>query len=325
MTETHGYKSYSNVTKHKKPPPRSGGSGSFVAIFKSVKLLKLLKAAKAMKFLLSFGSMVLSVFAYSFAMGWVFSIGFVVMLFCHETGHAVALRSKGMKASLPVFIPFLGAAIFAPKLGDRHEEAYMAFAGPLIGTASAVALFGATLLVPGTHPLLLGIAFTALIINLFNMIPLSPLDGGRITQAIGPWFRYVGIAALLVLTVVLATPGLLVIWVLVLTDMHARKGLRLVLGLIVETIAIVMMMGHIGQQQPFWLNVTDLVLMSVLNLLFAWSWTKNRDTFHEETDTRPALSREMRNRWFVAYVALLVFLVVMMAYVRHALPAYVTA
>lgn len=291
------------------------------------KMTKLFKAMKLIKIVASFGSMIISVFAYSFAMGLPFAIGFVVLLFCHEVGHVIALRHKGIKASLPVFIPFLGAAVFAPKFGDRHDEAYMAFAGPLIGSACAFVLFVAALVAPGSHSLLLGIAFTALIINLFNLIPISPLDGGRVTQAVGPMFKYVGFAALLAITIALQTPGLLVIWVVVLSDMHIKHGLRFALGLLLEALAIIMMSAGIGTDQSFWINVIDVVLMSFMNTLFG-AYVFSRDHSDEvksleQKDNRPQLPKQQRIRWFAAYAVLAAMLIAGMFFMNAQFTAMV--
>jgi Zn-dependent protease len=290
---------------------------ALMVMTKLSKLAKVAKTTKVLQPLITFGTMIVSVFAYSFALGLPFAIGFVLMIFIHEAGHAIALRRKGIKASMPIFIPFLGAAIFAPSFGNRHTEAYMAFAGPLIGTLGALGLFTFAVIIPGSHPLLLAIAFTALIINLFNLIPISPLDGGRITQAVGPAFKYVGVAALLALTLMLQTPGLLLVWVLVLNDARMRAGLRLFLGITLMTMAVTMMLTGIGEPQPFWVNIVDVVLMTIFNVLFFLRWHKWDKELAPPDDDRPQLDARTRLQWFIAYAILTAFLVIM-AVVTHA-------
>src|SRR5689334_4802472 len=72
-----------------------------------------------LKILTTSGSMLVSVAAYSLLWGWHFAVGFVVLLFVHEMGHVIQLRREGIHASAPVFIPFLGAAVWAKSLGNN--------------------------------------------------------------------------------------------------------------------------------------------------------------------------------------------------------------
>jgi Zn-dependent protease len=137
-----------------------------------------------------------SVAAYSLFWGWEFAAGFVVLLFVHEMGHVIALRREGIKASAPMFVPFLGAAIFSKSLGDNAlAEARVGLAGPVLGSlgAALVAVVGEL-----THSnLLIALAYVGFLINLFNLLPIVPLDGGRAMAAMAPWMWFVGFAALL--------------------------------------------------------------------------------------------------------------------------------
>src|SRR5215208_4689778 len=91
----------------------------------------LLAKAKALIFLLpklklltTFGSMLISIAAYGLFFGLPFALGFVLLLFLHEIGHVIQLRREGIKASAPMFIPFLGAVISAKSMGrDAAAEA----------------------------------------------------------------------------------------------------------------------------------------------------------------------------------------------------------
>jgi|SRR3989344_7938443 len=128
--------------------------------------------------------MAVSAFAYAFLLGPWFGIGLVVLLLIHEMGHVIALRLRGYESSTPVFIPFLGAAIFAPKFTDRDNEAFVGYGGPLLGSIGAVALFAVWFFLPTDSvaaQLVLITSYFGVYLNLFNMIPISPLDGGRIT------------------------------------------------------------------------------------------------------------------------------------------------
>ena len=151
----------------------------------------LLFAGKA-KFLTTSGSMLVSVAAYSLIWGWTFAVGFVLLLLVHEMGHVIQLRREGVEASAPMFIPFLGAVVAAKSLGDdAAAEARVGLAGPVLGTLGAVAVFvvGESL----DSEFLRALAFTGFFLNLFNLIPLTPLDGGRAMAAMSPWMWFVGL------------------------------------------------------------------------------------------------------------------------------------
>ena len=104
------------------------------------KLKALLLLLPKLKVLTTSGSMLVSVAAYALIWGWKFAIGFVVLLFIHEMGHVIALRREGVEASAPVFIPFLGALVWAKSLGGNAlAEARVGLAGPILGTIGAAA------------------------------------------------------------------------------------------------------------------------------------------------------------------------------------------
>lgn len=149
-----------------------------------------------LKVLTTASTALVSVAAYSLFWGWQFAAGFVVLIFVHEMGHVIQLRREGIKASTPMFIPFLGAAIFSRSLGDNAlAEARVGLAGPVLGSLGAglVALVGA---LTGSD-LLLALAYVGFLINLFNLLPVLPLDGGRAMAAMAPWMWFVGFAALI--------------------------------------------------------------------------------------------------------------------------------
>jgi Zn-dependent protease len=184
--------------------------------FKFSKILAVLKSIQMFKVLLSVASMLLSVIVYGLTLGFWFGVGFVAMLFIHEMGHVIALRRKHLPSSLPVFIPFVGAAIFAPDMGDRATEAYVGYGGPLLGSIAAIACFGLWAVTGATSDLLLVISYVGVYINLFNLIPISPLDGGHITQVVGGWFKYIGAALAVGLVVYSGQPGMIFLLILML-------------------------------------------------------------------------------------------------------------
>jgi Zn-dependent protease len=160
---------------------RFGSLGVF-ALLVFGKLKWLLAGLKFMKFT-TLISMVASVGAYSLFFGWRFALGFVLLIFVHELGHALALRQQGIPAGAPVFIPFMGAVIaMKGRPRDAWVEAVVGIGGPLLGTLGAIVALGVAA-VTGSS-LWYALASTGFLLNLFNMIPISPLDGGRIVGAI---------------------------------------------------------------------------------------------------------------------------------------------
>jgi Zn-dependent protease len=163
-----------------------------------------------LKLLTTSGTALVSVAAYSLFWGWQFAAGFVLLIFLHEMGHVIQLRREGIKASAPMFIPFLGAAIFSKSLGDNAlAEARVGLAGPILGSlaAAAVAVVGG---LTGSS-FLLALAYVGFLINLFNLLPVVPLDGGRAMAAMAPWLWFVGFGCLVALVFVFPNPILLII------------------------------------------------------------------------------------------------------------------
>jgi len=140
-------------------------------------------------------SMGVSIWVYSLLFGWRFAAGFVVLILVHEMGHVIAAKLLGLPVSAPLFIPFIGASIIMKENPrDAWTEALMAYGGPLAGCIGSwicwfIALqFGI--------PWLLAVASLSFLINIFNMIPVPPLDGGRICSAVSPWFWIIGLVLL---------------------------------------------------------------------------------------------------------------------------------
>ena len=147
------------------------------------------------------GTMVLSIWAYALAWGWMFALGFVLLIFVHECGHLLMARVFGLKVGAPVFIPFMGAFIAlkeAPK--DAWMEAWVGIGGPLLGSLGAAVCEILFLLT--NNPLYRGLAYTGFFLNLFNLAPTGFLDGGRIVTALSPWLWLVGAAVVLGLLIV---------------------------------------------------------------------------------------------------------------------------
>jgi Zn-dependent protease len=125
-------------------------------------------------------------------------------------GHVIQLRREGIKASAPMFIPFLGAVVAAKSLGENATaEARVGLAGPVLGSLGAAALIP-VYLITGDE-IWRALAFTGFFLNLFNLLPVVPLDGGRAMAAMAPWMWFVGFAALVAVTIAFPNPILLII------------------------------------------------------------------------------------------------------------------
>src|SRR5256885_9039997 len=142
-------------------------------------------------------SAVLSFGAYSLVYGGWFAVALVVMLFVHEMGHVLEIRRQGMRATAPIFIPFLGAAIFQRQHPtDALKQAPIGIPGPIAGTIAATA---AWVLYGATHtPVSFLAAPTGLFLNLFNLIPVWQLDGAWILAPVSPWCQVVGLGMIAV-------------------------------------------------------------------------------------------------------------------------------
>jgi Zn-dependent protease len=138
------------------------------------------------------GTMFVSIVAYGLAFGWPFAVGFVLLLFVHEMGHVIQLRREGVEASAPIFVPFVGALITTDSLGkDAVAEARVGLAGPILGTAATLVPL-AIWLATGSD-LWRALAYVGFFINLINLLPVLPLDGGRAMAVLGPMVWLAGI------------------------------------------------------------------------------------------------------------------------------------
>jgi Zn-dependent protease len=173
----------------------------------------LLSSLKWGKLATTGGTMLLSLAVYATIWGWRYAAGFVALLLVHEMGHYVAARQCGLDVGAPTFIPFVGAWIaLKDQPHDAEVEAYVAMAGPLIGTIGALAVYLAGRQLDSN--IMLAIAYAGLFLNLFNLLPISPLDGGRITAIISPRIWLIGAPIMLALLLYQPSPVLLLVAIL---------------------------------------------------------------------------------------------------------------
>jgi len=186
-------------------------------------LILLFNALKLGKVLTTGGTMLLSMFTYAFVFGWRYAAGFVLLIFCHEMGHYIAAKRRGLNVGAPTFIPFVGAWIEMKDLPhDAETEAYVGIAGPIAGTVSAIVCY--YLARAQDSALLMALAYAGFMINLFNLIPLSPLDGGRITGVISPKVWWIGVPLLVGLFFVNPSPMLILIAILAIPHLLASRN-----------------------------------------------------------------------------------------------------
>jgi len=201
----------------------AGGLAALVAIL--AKLKALVFVVLKLKFVATAGTAFVSVGAYSLLFGWPFAAGFVVLLFVHEMGHVVQLRREGIKASAPMFVPFLGAVISARSLGTNAlAEARVGLAGPVLGTIGA-ALVALAAVITHAH-LLYALAYTGFLLNLFNLIPVTPLDGGRAMAAMAPAMWVAGLLILVTVAVLFGNPLIFIFIVIGFLDVRRRLRAR---------------------------------------------------------------------------------------------------
>jgi Zn-dependent protease len=179
----------------------------------ALKLKALVLLLPKLKLFTTSASMLVSVGAYTLLWGWKFAVGFVLLLLVHEMGHVIQLRREGIKASAPMFIPFLGAAVAMKEMPkDAAAEARVGLAGPVLGSIAALVPLGVHELAGGGD-FWAALAFTGFLLNLFNLLPVLPLDGGRAMAALSPWMWLVGYALLIAATVAFPNPILVLILV----------------------------------------------------------------------------------------------------------------
>jgi len=154
---------------------------AFVVKFKFALLLGLKLLAPSWTFLVS-------LWLYVAFFGWRLAIVVMLVLLAHELGHYAAFRAYGLPVRLPAFVPFLGAFTAGTPPDNLEHDANIALAGPLTGMGLAAVCLAVGL---AYHDRFwFACADLSAFLNLFNLIPMPPFDGGRIIAAVWPplWF-----------------------------------------------------------------------------------------------------------------------------------------
>jgi len=185
-------------------------AAGLLALNFGAKLKVLLLLLPKIKLFTTSATMLVSIAAYSLIWGWTFALGFVLLLLLHELGHVFQLRREGVEASAPMFIPFLGAVIAAKSMGDdAAAEARVGLAGPILGSIATLIPLGLWLLTG--NEFWQALAYIGFFLNLINLLPVLPLDGGRAMAALSPTIWIIGFAALVALTILFPNPIMLLV------------------------------------------------------------------------------------------------------------------
>jgi Zn-dependent protease len=209
--------------------PRSNGSllgwlGSAALAVWAVVKYGLIFLVKIPAFATLFSALV-SVGAYSLFYGPWFAVALVAMILVHEMGHVVEIQRQGMRATAPIFIPFLGAAIFQREHPTTAvKQAQIGIAGPIAGTIGATVAF--VLFTATQNPIFLLAATIGFFLNLINMLPVWQLDGAWVLAPVSPWFQVAGLAAIAVLAVVFHFVSVLLVIIALLGIQSARAAFR---------------------------------------------------------------------------------------------------
>lgn len=190
-------------------PPRPRGRfspGSLVAWG-----LAALGILTKVKFLGTFVTMAATIGSFALFFDWRFAVGLVGLILVHELGHAGVGRALGLGVSAPTFVPFLGAFVRVDERDARSSVA-VSLAGPVIGGLAALAAWGIGVAIDSDF--WRALAYTGFLLNLFNLIPVPPLDGGRIAEAVSTRLWIAGLAGLAVLCYVRFNPLLLILLLL---------------------------------------------------------------------------------------------------------------
>ncbi|SFX39445.1 Zn-dependent protease (includes SpoIVFB) [Thermoactinomyces sp. DSM 45891] len=185
------------------------------------KLKVLFPLLKVGKFLPTFLTMILSIWAYTLIAPFQVAFGLVMMILIHEIGHVLAAKQRGLPVSAPAFIPFVGAFITMKKQPrDAETEAFIALGGPLLGTVGALGCWILGYVTGDSFYYM--IAYIGFFLNVFNLVPIHPLDGGRIVVAISRWFWVLGLIMGLVLIIYLRSILLSIIYVMFVYQLYAK-------------------------------------------------------------------------------------------------------
>ncbi|MDX1933147.1 MAG: site-2 protease family protein [Capsulimonadales bacterium] len=226
LGETAGTPPAAKGTPIAEPVPLTGSGQAMVKavgwitpiVLVATKLKSILALLKLQKIATTLISMFVFIWADALLFGWKFGAGIAISIFIHEMGHVYVNWRYKLPQSAPVFIPFLGAAIFLKNFPDNPQiQSESGAGGPIAGFLAAI---GCYLIYLGTKdPFWLALAHTGFAINLFNLIPFPPLDGSHIQTVFSPGLRNL-VLILMLLWVIKIPAGIL--WVILIGSVLVR-------------------------------------------------------------------------------------------------------
>ena len=315
---------------------------AFFATHRMPKAADFIKSTKLIHPTVTFVTALLSAITYSPTMGAYVALGLVFVLSWHEAGHYQKTKECGYEPKWWWNIPFLGAIMRLPEIDYRIDEAMIAFGGPQAGFWCSVFVsavwfvfapeysFGLT---REWSQIVYTVAVASTVLNLFNLIPISPLDGGRISQAMsGYWphaLRIVGFTILVVVTTLTKQPSMIVVWILVIGEFRLSFGkyavtpfVRFFIGFVLLTILIFgIIHGYHGAalwSKEFW-EVLGELMYTALGGFMVWTYyVRFKRPEEVENDWRnqsvlKADQAKMTKRYLLL-VARLVLLLVLLVY-----------
>ena len=163
------------------------------------------------KFGLTLVSMAVALVAYVWIFGWLYGVGVLALIFIHESGHWLFARAEGLPVTAPVFLGPFGAFVMPKKpFSDARQEAVIAIGGPLFGLVASLALIiwgDSQDVATRSTDLLIALGYFGCFLTLFNLIPFSPLDGGRVVSAVSRWIQVAGLGLFLVVMLWMLASG----------------------------------------------------------------------------------------------------------------------
>jgi Zn-dependent protease len=192
-------------------------------------------------------TMLASLGVYWTAFGWKFAIGLVVSIYIHEMGHVAALTRYGISAKAPMFIPGIGAVVrLKQRIPDVRQDAIVGLAGPVWGMGAAICSYGIFLI--SGWPAFAAIGRVGAWINLLNLMPIGPLDGGRAFKALNNASRWLCCAILF---------GLY---------FQTDDGLLLLIGIVAVMRAFETPKGVNNDKSVMWCYILLAVVLSLLSI-----------------------------------------------------------
>ena len=193
----------------------------FLAKFKSIFVV--LKALPFFKIFLTSFSLFAMMWFEAVRYGWTFGVGVALLFLVHELGHAYYIRKNGIKVGWIVLIPGLGAMTAqAGRSQSRDVDAEISYGGPLVGTAASAAI--ASLYFFANNPFWLALAQVGFMLNLINLMPVRPLDGGAIAEVFSPRAWVLGLIGIAILFYVSKSPIVLLIGMMALPRLFNRTS-----------------------------------------------------------------------------------------------------